>query len=42
MGGLWASMGVQWLVIILKDIFLIDIIEEKEKPAYSGLVGGNN
>lgn len=35
-------VGGPWLVPILRDIVLIDIVEEKEKPAYSGLVGGNN
>lgn len=34
-------VGGPWLVPILRDIVLIDIVEEKEKPAYSGLVGGN-
>lgn len=34
--------GGPWLVPILRDIVLIDIVEEKEKPAICGLVGGNN
>lgn len=48
-GGGWGDddwfddpVGGQWLVPILRDIVLLDIVEEKEKPAICGLVGGNN
>lgn len=48
-GGGWGDddrfgdpVGGPWLVPILRDIVLLDIMEEKEKPAYSGLVVGDN
>lgn len=41
MVGLGDPMGGPWLVPILRDIVLIDIVEEKEKPAYSGHGGDN-
>ena len=48
-GGGWGDddrfgdpVGGPWLVPILRDIVLMDIVEEKEKPAYSGLVVGDN
>lgn len=47
-GGGWGDddrfgdpVGGPWLVPILRDIVLIDIVEEKEKPAYSGHGGDN-
>lgn len=33
--------GGPWLVPILRDIVLIDIVEEKEKPAICGHGGDN-
>tara|TARA_R110002126_G_scaffold54971_1_gene148356 strand:- start:6246 stop:6428 length:183 start_codon:yes stop_codon:yes gene_type:complete len=47
-GGGWGDddrfgdpVGGPWLVPILRDIVLIDIVEEKEKPAYSRHGGDN-